>query len=153
MKTMTPYDAIKARISDSVPYAALTGIRLESIADGCGEALLPTQEATSNHIGSQHAGALFTLGESASGAAMAGGFLPVLLSVRPVAANAEIQYKSIARGAIGASASVSRPSQILIDELEVEGAVRFRVDVTMRDQSESEVATMQVDWHVSKANK
>ena len=134
-----------------MPYAKHTGIELLSLGDGRGEALLPAQDVTLNHIGSQHAGALFTLGETASGAAMAGGFLPILLSIRPVAANAGIQYKRVARGTIRASASMSRPAQSLMDELEAVGTVQFSVDVSMRDDADTEVATMQVDWHVSKA--
>ncbi len=148
---MTPYDLVKERISETVPYASLTGIQLQSIGDGYGEAFLPAQEATKNHIGTQHAGALFTLGESASGAAMAGGFLPILLSVRPVAAKAEIQYKRVAKGTIRATASVSQPSELLMDELKTTGTVQFSVDVSMRDDADTEVAAMQVDWHVSKA--
>lgn len=83
---MTPYDMIREPISKTVPFSSHTGIELISIENGIGEALLPAQDVTLNHIGSQHAGALFTLGEAAS----------------------------------------------------------------MRDEADVEVATMQVDWHVSK---
>ncbi|MEO9599536.1 DUF4442 domain-containing protein [Parasphingorhabdus sp.] len=147
---MNPFDVIKSQLSKTVPYAAHTGIELLSVADGRGEALLPSQETTLNHIGSQHAGALFTLGEAASGAAMAGGFLSVLMTARPVAANANIQYLKVAKGPIRAFSSVSQPTSSLLKVLEEAGKVQFTVDVSMRDLEDMEVATMQVDWHVSK---
>lgn len=148
---MTPYDMIRERISQTVPFASHTGIELISIENGVGEALLPAKDVTLNHIGSQHAGALFTLGEAASGAAMAGGFLSVLMSVRPVAANATIQYLKVAKGPIRAFAALSRPSDSLLDDLAKSGKIQFAVEVSMRDEAEIEVASMQVDWHVSKA--
>lgn len=148
---MTPYDMIRERISQTVPFASHTGIELISIENGIGEALLPAQDVTLNHIGSQHAGALFTLGEAASGAAMAGGFISVLMAVRPVAANASVQYLKVAKGPIRAFAKLSQPAEGLLGELEKSGKVQFAVEVSMRDEAEVEVATMQVDWHVSKA--
>lgn len=148
---MNPYTLVKTQISETVPYAIHTGIELLSVAEGRGEALLPARDVTLNHIGTQHAGALFTLGEAASGAAMAGGFLPVLLSVRPVAANASIQYSKIAKGPIRASATLSEPAKSLLDSLEAAGKTQFTVNVSMRDEADVEVATMQVDWHISKA--
>ncbi|MEP2103326.1 MAG: DUF4442 domain-containing protein [Parasphingorhabdus sp.] len=148
---MTPYDMIRESISQTVPFASHTGIELVSIENGIGEALLPAQDVTLNHIGSQHAGALFTLGEAASGAAMAGGFISVLMAVRPVAANASILYLKVAKGPIRAFAKLSDPAEALLHELDEVGKVQFAVEVGMRDEAETEVATMLVDWHVSKA--
>lgn len=141
---------IRESISQTVPFASHTGVELISIEDGVGEALLPAQDVTLNHIGSQHAGALFSLGEAASGAAMAGGFVSILMAVRPVAANATIRYVKVAKGPIRAFAKLSQPAGNLLSELEEAGKVQFAVEVSMRDEAEEEVATMQVDWHVSK---
>lgn len=149
---MTPYDLVKEQISKTVPYAAHTGVELVSIADGTSIARLPERPETLNHIASQHAGALFTLGEAASGAAMAGGFLPVITAVRPVAAKAAIKYVKVARGTIEASGQVSKPAAELLETLAADGRVQFAVDVIMRDSSGADVAIMNVDWHVSKAN-
>lgn len=148
---MTPYDFVKEQISKTVPYAAHTGVELISIADGTSTARLPERPETLNHIASQHAGALFTLGEAASGAAMAGGFLPVITAVRPVAAKAAIKYVKVAKGTIEASGQVSKPAAELLETLAAEERVQFTVDVIMRDSSGADVAIMSVDWHVSKA--
>lgn len=144
------FPQISAHISKNVPYANHTGVQLLSIEGGNGIALLPKQKRTLNHIGSQHAGALFTLGETASGAAMAANFLPVLDTVRSVAANASIQYKRIAKGPIQAIASLSESVSVLIDELRSTGKTQFTVQVTMRDNADCEVAAMQIDWHLSQ---
>lgn len=47
---------------------------------------------------------MFTLGEAASGAALAGAFAPVILQVRPVPAGAQITYVKIAKGRLFATA-------------------------------------------------
>lgn len=148
---MSPYDMIKAQMGSAVPFASHAGVTLTNVADGTGTAELEQTGTSVNHIGSQHAGALFTLGEAASGAAMAGAFLPVLMSVRPVAANANIMYKRIAKGTITADAKTSKSGAELLQSLEKDGKVLFNVLVTLKDTSDTIVAEMTVAWHVSKA--
>jgi acyl-coenzyme A thioesterase PaaI-like protein len=93
---------------------------------------------------------LFTLGEAASGAAMAGGFLLVLAKVRPVAATANIQYLKVARGLIRAHARIGEATELLRMRLEEAGKVQFAIAISMTDKGGTEVATMQVEWHVSR---
>lgn len=147
---MSLYDQMRDTISASVPYAKHTGVQLDTLSNGRAEATLPQQDKTLNHIGTQHAGAMFTLGEAASGAAMAGCFASVLTSIRPVAASAEIKYLKIAKGAIKATASVSRSGDDLLAELDEKGRVLFNVGIDMTDGDGQTVAQMTVDWHVSK---
>lgn len=144
------YEMIRKQMAGSVPFAAHAGVELVSIGDGRAEALLPDRPEVKNHIGSQHAAALFTLGETASGAAMAGAMAPVLLSVRPVAATARIGYAKIAKGPIRGLARVDADSAALRATLEAEGKVRFDVAVDLVDEGGETVATMAVEWHVSK---
>ena len=65
-------DSILAHLRTSVPFADHVGIELDTIDPGRAIARLPERLDSTNHIGSVHAGALFTLAEAASGAAMAG---------------------------------------------------------------------------------
>ena len=147
---MSPYDAIRAQLGTAVPFATHTGVELTEVGDGHALARLPQTDHSINHIQTQHAGALFTLGEAASGAAMAGALAPVLLTVRPVAAQAEIAYVAVARGTITAEAHTSEAGGALLSRLEAEGRVRFDVDVSLRDEAQETVATMRVGWHVSR---
>lgn len=146
---MTPYDAVKAQLSTSVPFANHVGVEIVSVADGVAETRLEQRTETSNHIGSQHAGAMFTLGEAASGAAMAGGFLPVILKVRPVAATARIAYVKVAKGTLTAHARIAGDVKELLAALDADGKVKCAVDVDIRDGDGDTVVEMSVDWYIS----
>lgn len=147
---MTPYEMIKAHMSASVPFANHTGVVIEEVAHGTSRTTLERRPETSNHIGSQHAGALFTLGEAASGAAMAGGFVEIMMQIRPVAAKAEIAYTKIAKGKITAHAEVKGDIPALRAELDENGRVQFPVHVQMTDEEGNDVSAMTVDWHLKK---
>ncbi|WP_415403052.1 DUF4442 domain-containing protein [Tateyamaria sp. SN3-11] len=148
---MTPYDMIKAHLGTAIPFATHVGVELLEIGDGTATAALDQRRETSNHIETQHAGAMFTLGEAASGAALAGALAPVILQSRPVAAGAQISYVKIARGRLTASAQTSRPGAELLATLKDEGKVAFDVSVDIRDAEGDTVVTMTVSWHVKQA--
>lgn len=148
---MTPYDMIKAQMEKSIPFAAYVGVELTEIGDGTATAELEQRKDTSNHINSQHAGAMFTLGEAASGAALAGALAPVILQVRPVAAGAEISYLKVAKGRLRATADIARSASDLIAAIQKDGKVVFDVTVDITDASGETVATMVVHWHVREA--
>ena len=118
---MTPYDMIKAHLDTAVPFARYVGVTLLEIGDGTASAELDQREGVSNHIGSMHAGAMFSLGEAASGAALAGALAPVILQMRPVAANASIAYKKVAKGKLTAYAKASRPGGELMQVIKEPG--------------------------------
>ena len=146
---MNLYAMIKAHLSAAVPFAAHVGVVLDEIGPGTATASLDQSRATSNHIATMHAGALFTLAEAASGAAMAGMFAERLASLRPVAASAMIAYMKPAKGMITAHAAVEGTGEDLLAALDAEGKVRFAVSVRMVDAEGREVAAMTVDWHVA----
>ena len=146
---MNPYAMIKAHLSAAVPFAAHVGVELDAIGPGTASATLGQSHATSNHIATMHAGALFTLAEAASGAAMAGMFVERLAALRPVAASAAIDYMKPAKGLITAHARIDDSKDALFATLDAEGKVRFAVTVTMVDAEGREVAGMRVDWHVA----
>lgn len=148
---MDMFELIKGQMGANVPFAAHAGVRLLEVADGRATAALDQTPQTANHIGSQHAGALFTLAETASGAAMAGAFAAHLLSIRPVAAEAQIRYLKVAKGRILGHAKVVDASESLHAKLAADGKVQFPVEVTLIDEAGLEVAQMSVDWHVRAA--
>src|SRR5262245_52594317 len=57
-----------------VPFAHHARVDVLEIGEGTGRARMPDSPELRNHIQSLHAGALFTLGETASGSAMLGAF-------------------------------------------------------------------------------
>ncbi len=150
---MNPFDALKAQLSAVVPFASHVGVVLETIGEGEATATLAQTRDTSNHIATMHAGALFTLAEAASGAAMAGMFLERLAALRPVAAGSTIAYVRPAKGTITAHAAVEGSRDALFAALDGEGKVRFPVNITMQDAEGREVARMSVDWHLAALAK
>ena len=146
---MTPFDALKAQLSAVVPFAAYVGVEITDIGEGTATTVLTQSQNTSNHITTMHAGALFTLAEAASGAALAGMFLDRLAGLRPVAASSKIDYAKPARGVITAHAEVDGAKPALLAALDSEGKVRFPISVRMEDATGREVARMTVDWHVT----
>lgn len=145
---MNVYDAIRHHMEGGVPFARYVGVAITAVSDGKAAAMLEQRADTSNHIDTQHAGALFTLGETASGAAMAGAFADRLAALLPVAAQAKIAYLRPAKGRITAEASTNEPADDLRARLAADGKVRFAVDVTLFDDQRETVATMTVDWNV-----
>ena len=148
---MTPYEMIRAQLSQAVPFANHVGVEVMEVGDGIGITALDQRDETSNHIKSQHAGAMFTLGEAASGAALAGAFGPMIFQARPVASGAQISYVKIAKGRLEAHAKTERPAAELIKEFEDVGKVAFDITVDIRDAEGETVVTMFGGWHVRKA--
>jgi uncharacterized protein (TIGR00369 family) len=147
------FEFIRQQLSSSVPFANHVGVELESVERSLAVARLPIRPQGLNHIGTQHAGALFTLGEAASGAAVAGIFAPVLLEIRPVTVEATIRYIAPAKGAVRAQASASQDADTLLAAVKADGKAVFRVLVTMTGEDGIAVAEMTVDWHVSMKRK
>lgn len=147
---MTPYEMIRAQLSQAVPFANYVGVEVVEVGDGTGVTALDQRDETSNHIQTQHAGAMFTLGEAASGAALAGAFGPMIFQARPVASGAQISYVKIAEGRLEAHAKTPRPGADLIREMEEAGKVAFDIQVDIRDDEGDTVVTMIVGWHVRK---
>ncbi|MEQ8934167.1 MAG: YiiD C-terminal domain-containing protein, partial [Amphiplicatus sp.] len=141
---------IKAQLGEAVPFAKHTGVILTSVAAGEASAELAQTAASINHIGTQHAGALFTLGEAASGGAMAGAFADQILLIRPVASEATIAYKKIAKGAITAHAKIAGSVEAVRADLAAKGRVSFDVDIALINEEKIDVAIMKVKWDVRK---
>ncbi len=145
---MTPFEIIREQLGKAVPFARYAGVKLIHVEQGLARAELEQTADSINHIGTQHAGALFTLGETASGGAMAGVFADRILSVRPIAGEAQIRYVRLAKGRIAAEGRVVGSRESLIAALERDGKVSFDVTVGMTDAEGREVATMRVSWAV-----
>src|ERR1700709_2440980 len=90
----------------AVPYIGHMGMEGTAMSEGAATALLPDRPELHNHVGSQHAGALFGGAETASGAAFVGAFAARMGDLPPLARSAEIAYLKVARGPIEARATL-----------------------------------------------
>jgi acyl-coenzyme A thioesterase PaaI-like protein len=142
------FEAIAAGMTQAVPFAGFLGIEVTSLAEGEATAVLPERDELENHVGSQHAGALFTAAEAASGAAFVGAFAERMGDVTPLARRAEIAYEKIAKGPIEAKATLGMPRDEALATLDSEGKVEFPCEVVLTDAGGNRVATATVGWHV-----
>jgi uncharacterized protein (TIGR00369 family) len=145
---MTDFDAIAAGMTQAVPFAAHVGLEITDIGEGHSTVVLPERAELTNHVGSQHAGALFTLAETASGAAFVGAFAERMGEVTPLARNAEVSYEKIAKGPIEARAQLGVPKDEALATLDADGKVVFPCEIEMTDASGQRVAIATVHWHV-----
>ena len=144
------YDRIKQQMMDTLPFVRLLGISIDEIGAGTSKVSLPDDPKLHNHLGTQHAGALFTLAETASGAAMAGGFAELILGLRPVAKESRIQYQKVARGATRAEGRVPGDLAALKAQLAQDGKVAFPVAVDIFDAEGTLAAQVTVEWYLSQ---
>jgi uncharacterized protein (TIGR00369 family) len=145
---VTDFDVIAQGMTEAVPFAAFLGLDITKIAEGEAVVVLPERAELTNHVGSQHAGALFTVAEAASGAAFLGAFAERLAEVTPLARSAEIAYEKIAKGPIEATAHLGIDRDAALATLDAEGKVVFPCEIELTDSSGNRVATATVQWHV-----
>ena len=142
------FDAIAKGMAMAVPFVGFLGIEITDISAGEATVRLPRRTELTNHVGSQHAGALFTAAETASGAAFVGAFAVRMGDVTPLAKSAEIDYRKVASGPITASAVLGVDAAEALAILDSEGKVEFPCEVELSDESGNVVATATVHWHV-----
>ncbi|MDT3399423.1 DUF4442 domain-containing protein [Streptomyces sp. B1866] len=108
---------------------------------------MPDQVDFHNHVGGPHAGALFTLAESASGAVVLGAFGDYLSRAVPLTVRAEISYKKLAKGPVLATAELERPAAEVVAELEAGERPEFGVRVTITREDDGAVTgEMAIVW-------
>lgn len=142
------FDAIAKGLAMAVPFVGHLDLEITEMAAGEATVVLPRRPELTNHVGSQHAGALFTAAETASGAAFVGAFAVRMGDVVPLAKSAEIDYKKIANGPITANAKLGIEAAEAIATLDAEGKVEFPCEVELTDRDGNLVATATVHWHV-----
>jgi acyl-coenzyme A thioesterase PaaI-like protein len=144
------FEAVAAGLNQAIPFNRHLGLVVEEVSPGRGVVTLPDGEHLHNHVGSQHAGGLFSAGEAASGGAFLGAFAEHLGGLTPLAKSASIDYRKIARGPVTAVGTLEADVASLMAAIESEGRVEFPVSVEMTDAEGNVVATMTVHWHVRR---
>jgi acyl-coenzyme A thioesterase PaaI-like protein len=107
---------------------------------------LPDQPDFHNHVGGPHAGAMFTLAESASGAIVLGAFGDQLSRAVPLAVKAEIGYKKLAVGPVTATATLGRPIAEVVADLDAGERPEFPVNVSIQREDGAVTGEMAIIW-------
>jgi thioesterase domain-containing protein len=150
------FEAIRRQLGRSVPFARLVGIEVASIDGQRAVTRIPADERLGNHVGTVHAGALFTLCESASGAALAGAMAEVIMQTRLVVREAQVEYLKTARGEVFAKACLVDEGARALEALRRDGRADVAVDVSatsrLADGTETLVARASFNWRLRLAN-
>jgi acyl-coenzyme A thioesterase PaaI-like protein len=133
-------------LTATVPMARTLGLEFTETGAERAVVLLPDRADFHNHLGGPHAGALFTLGESASGAIVLAAFGEQLSRAVPLAVRAEIAYSKLAKGPVTATAELGRPAADVVAELDAGTRPEFPVEVSVRRADGAETARMTVVW-------
>lgn len=135
-----------------VPFAAHALVETLAAPPATGRARIPAAVELTNHIASVHAGALFTVAETASGAAMMASFGDLVAAgARPLVRRSEIRYLRIARGEVLAEATPAEPVEAIRARLAEVGKADFQVAVALTDAAGERVAEMDVTWNLRAA--
>ncbi|MDQ1652513.1 MAG: hypothetical protein QOI35_1713, partial [Cryptosporangiaceae bacterium] len=132
---MPDFDTIRKGLSEAVPFSRTLGLEYLELTAEHAVLRLPDRSDLHNHVAGPHAGAMFTLGESATGAIVVGSFSDLFGEYTPLAAGAQIRYRALAMGPVTAEAALARPAADVRADLAAEGKARFDVTVVLRDEA------------------
>lgn len=147
---MPDFDTIRKGLSEAVPFARTLGLEYLELTAEHALLRLPDRPDLHNHVAGPHAGAMFTLGESATGAIVVGSFSDLFGEYTPLAAGAQIRYRALAMGPVTAEATLARPAADVRADLAAEGKARFDVTVVLRDEAGTTTGEMTVTWALRK---
>lgn len=133
-------------LAATVPMARTLNLEFLETTSERAVVSLPDQGDYHNHVGGPHAGAMFTLGESASGAIVLAAFGDQLARAVPLAVRAEIAYKKLAMGPVTATATLGRPVAEVVAELDEGRRPEFPVTVAIRREDGAVTGEMTVVW-------
>ncbi len=134
----------------TVPFARTLGIEFVSVTPAAAGVRavvrLPDRDDLHNHVGGPHAGALFTLGDTASGAVVMGTFAGLLGRAVPLVVGAGVEYRKLARGPVTATATLRDDPAAVVAALDAGERPEFAVDVEVTREDGAVVATMAITW-------
>ena len=106
-------EAIKNMLSSIVPFVRTVGLSIDEVGPGTATASLSSRTEIHNHLGTVHAGALYTVGESATGAVVLGLFMDLLPGVFIALKSARVQHTKARSGDLLAKAQlVGDPAEV-----------------------------------------
>ncbi|GHH93190.1 DUF4442 domain-containing protein [Streptomyces capillispiralis] len=133
-------------LAATVPMARTLGLEFLETTPERAVVALPDRADFHNHVGGPHAGAMFTLGESASGAIVLAAFGDQLARAVPLAVRADIAYKKLAMGPVTATATLGRPAAEVVAELDAGRRPEFPVTVAISREDGAVTGEMTVVW-------
>jgi len=143
---MSP-EQIPALLRQMVPFIETVGLTIDEVGPGTATARLTSRREVHNHIGTVHAGALYTVGESATGAVVLGLFGDKLPGVFIALKGATVAHTKARPGDLTAHASVVGDPAAIRQGYEANGKADFDVAVSFQVDG-TEVAKVTYTWAV-----
>lgn len=137
---------VGAFLLQTVPFARTLGVTFDKVDDGFAACRLPDRPDLHNHVGGPHAGALFTLAESASGAAMLSAFGDQLSRAVPLAMGSTVRYRKLAMGEVTAEGRLLADRAEVVAKLDAGERPEFDVAVEVKNAEGVVVAELTVSW-------
>ena len=140
-------------LTAAVPLVRTFGMQYDEITPQRAVVRLPDRADLHNHVGGPHAGVMFALGETASGALVLANFMDLMDRVTPLAAAADIRYVAVAKGDVTATAVIEVDRDTVVAELDEGKTPKFVVTVTISDESGETTGEMNVRWALRPNNR
>lgn len=138
---------IHKMLSSIVPFVKTLGLTIDEVGPGTATASLISRKDVHNHIGTVHAGALYTVGESATGAVVLGLFGDLLPSVFIALKGATVAHSKARAGDLVAHATLVGNAKQVREAYNESGKADFDVEVRF-DVDGAEVATVNYQWAI-----
>lgn len=125
------FHTLVAQMPTAVPMVGALNIEFLELERQRVVVRLPDAPQFRNHIGGPHAGAMFTLAETATGAIVLGNFGMLVDRAVPLAVDASIRYKKVAMGPMYAEAIMARTPEAILAQLDAGERPEFRIEVSL----------------------
>ena len=122
---------VREGLSTTVPMIATLGITFEDLSYDRAALVLPDAAEYHNHIGGLHAGAMFTLAESATAAIIFANFGDIPDVVTPLAVEATIRYLKVAMGPVTAVATMETPRDEILQTVAAGRRPEFTIAIEL----------------------
>lgn len=143
---MTP-DTIKTMLPQLVPFIRHVGLSIDSVGEGTATASLASRSEVHNHLGTLHAGALYTLGESATGAVVLSLFGDRFPNLFIALKSAAVTHSKARAGDTLAVATLQGGASAIRAAYESDGKADFDVEVVFT-VDDTETARVTYTWAV-----
>jgi len=128
-----------AKIQSTAPIVSTLGIEVLELDRQHALLRQPDLVLARNHMGGPHAGAIFTLGETAAATLMVENFEHWLDRLVPLAVSGEITWSKLARSAVTAEARMLRPAAEIEAELAAGTRPQWANQVVFRREQDGSV--------------
>ncbi len=124
-------DVVRDTLPTAVPMVGTLGLTFDELTYDRAVMVLQSTPPYHNHIGGPHAGAMFTLAESASGALIFANFGDIPDVVTPLAVEATIRYLKVAMGPVTAVATMLTSRDEIMDVVSQGQRPEFTINIEL----------------------